>query len=143
MGAPIQMQVYSDHIEIWNEGGLPEGYTAETLMRKHSSRPRNKTIAAVMFRAGFIETWGRGYTKVRESFEKEDYPMPIVTEIDGGVSVWIKRFSLEELVVRNKKSYGEKAPNMGITDMQNVGNNVGNQKNYRKRFSSHVRLCKT
>lgn len=120
------MQVYGDHIEIWNEGGLPEGYTAETLMRKHSSRPRNKTIAAVMFRAGFIETWGRGYTKVRESFEREDYPMPIVTEIDGGVSVWIKRFSLDELVARNKNRYGDKAPNIGLAEIVNVGNNVGN-----------------
>lgn len=126
MGAPIQMQVYSDHIEIWNEGGLPEGYTVETLMRKHSSRPRNKTIAAVMFRAGFIETWGRGFTKVRESFEKEDYPMPSIKEIDGGVSVWIKRFSLEEIVTINKKRHGEKAPNIGITDIKNVGNHVGN-----------------
>ncbi len=115
MGAPIQMQVYSDHIEIWNEGGLPDGYTAETLMRKHSSRPRNKTIAAVMFRAGFIEAWGRGYTKVRESFEAEDYPMPQITEIDGGVSVWVKRFTLDELVARNKKQYGDKAPNIDGT----------------------------
>ena len=115
MGAPIQMQVYSDHVEIWNEGGLPDGYTAETLMRKHSSRPRNKTIAAVMFRAGFIETWGRGYTKVRESFEAENYPMPKVTEIDGGVSVWIKRYSLEDLVAQNKKRYGDKAPNIDGT----------------------------
>jgi len=55
-------------------------------------------------------------------------------EIDGGVSVWIKRFSLEELVIRNKKLYGDKAPNMNITDM----NNVGNKKNHRKRFSSYV-----
>ena len=69
------------------EDGLPEGYTAEILMRKHSSRLRNKTIAAVMFRAGFIATWGRGYTKVCESFEAYDYPMPVVTEIDCGVSV--------------------------------------------------------
>ena len=125
MGAPIQMQVYSDHVEIWNEGGLPDGYTAETLMRKHSSRPRNKTIAAVMFRAGFIETWGRGYTKVRESFEADDYPMPVVTEIDGGVSVWIKRFSLDELAARNKKRYGDKAPNLQGTIMGDVGVNVG------------------
>ena len=125
MGAPIQMQVYSDHVEIWNEGGLPDGYTAETLMRKHSSRPRNKTIAAVMFRAGFIETWGRGYTKVRESFEADDYPMPVVTEIDGGVSVWVKRFSLDELAARNKKRYGDKAPNLQGTITGDVGVNVG------------------
>ena len=95
------------------------------LLRTCSFQPRNKTIAAVMFRAGFIETWGRGYTKVRESFEAEDYPMPKVTEIDGGVSVWIKRYSLEELVARNKKRYGDKAPSTGITDIQDVGDNVG------------------
>ena len=123
MGAPIQMQVYTDHIEIWNEGGLPEGYTAETLMRKHSSRPRNKTIASTMFMAGFIETWGRGYTKIRECFEKEDYPMPIVKEIDGGVSVWIKRFSLEELVARNKKRYGKNAPNLRTIKNEGFGEN--------------------
>ena len=55
-----------------------------------------------------------------------NYPTPTVKEIDGGVSVWIKRFSLEELVVRNKKRYGEKVPNMRDTDMKNVGKNVGN-----------------
>ena len=124
MGAPIQMQVYADHVEIWNEGGLPQGYTPETLMRKHSSRPRNKTIAAVMFRAGFIETWGRGYTKVRESFEADRYPIPEVTEIDGGVSVWIKRFSLNELAERNKKRYGNKAPNLQGTLTRDAGADV-------------------
>ena len=124
MGAPIQMQVYADHVEIWNEGGLPDGYTVETLMRKHSSRPRNKAIASVMFRAGFIEAWGRGYTKVCESFEAADYPIPVITEIDGGISIWIKRFSLDELVARNKKRYGDKAPNSQGTDWEVIGVNT-------------------
>lgn len=31
-GPDIQMHVYDDHIEVWNEGELPEGYTEETLM---------------------------------------------------------------------------------------------------------------
>ena len=25
-GAPIQMKVFDDHIELWNEGELPVGY---------------------------------------------------------------------------------------------------------------------
>lgn len=82
-------------------------------------------------------------TKVRESFEAEDYPMPTIKEIDGGVSVWIKRFSLEKLVARNKKRYGEKVPNIGVTDMKNVGNYVGSKTYHRKRPCCYVRYCQT
>ena len=63
MGAPIQMRVWDDRVELWNEGGLPEGYTPATLLEQHSSRPRNKNIANVFFKAGFIDAWGRGYKK--------------------------------------------------------------------------------
>ncbi len=69
MGAPIQMRVWDDRVEIWNEGGLPEGYTPATLLAQHSSRPRNKNIANVFFKAGFIDAWGRGYKKILEGFE--------------------------------------------------------------------------
>lgn len=124
-GAPVQMQIYDDHIEVWNEGGLPMGYTPETLMRKHSSRPRNKWIAHAMFKAGFIESWGRGYRKIREDFDKEDYPLPVVTEVDGGVNVWIKRFSLNELIERARKKYGAKVPNIVSDGIDDVGQNVG------------------
>ena len=38
-GSAIQMKVYTDHIELWNEGVLPEGFTVENLLGKHRSRP--------------------------------------------------------------------------------------------------------
>ena len=63
-GAPIQMRVYTDHIELWNDGPLPEGYTVDTLMRRHSSKPRNYNIAEVFYRSGFIKSWGRGIKKI-------------------------------------------------------------------------------
>lgn len=53
MGVPIQMRVWDDRVEVWNEGGLPEGYTPATLLEQHSSRPRNKNIANVFFQGGF------------------------------------------------------------------------------------------
>ena len=68
-GAPIQMRVWDDYVEIWNEGGLPIGYTPDTLLKKHSSRPRNRNIANAFFKAGFIESWGRGYEKIFEGFK--------------------------------------------------------------------------
>lgn len=75
-GPAIQMHVYDDRIEIWNDGGLPEGYTADTLYGNHPSRPRNPKIAGAMFKAGFIDTWGRGYNYTQASRIKDcQYPL--------------------------------------------------------------------
>lgn len=54
------MRVYNDRITLWNPGGLPIGLTIEDLYEEHSSQPRNKLLANAFFKAGFIETWGRG-----------------------------------------------------------------------------------
>ena len=62
-GTFIQMRVWDDRVELWNIGTLPEGFTVETLMAEHDSRPRNMLIAKVFYLAGFIEAWGRGYEK--------------------------------------------------------------------------------
>ena len=105
-GPDIQMHVYDDHLEIWNEGELPLGYTEETLMGRHSSKPRNRNIANAMFKAGFIDTWGRGYMKIREGFEAAGIPMPKVQNFCGGVQVTVQRTKFMQ--------------------MMNVGHNVGN-----------------
>ena len=93
-GAPIQMRVWDDYIEIWNEGELPTNLTPELLMKKHSSHPRNKNIANAFFKAGFIESWGRGYEKIRNGFEKAGLPMPTIEAVEGGVRVTFKRNNL-------------------------------------------------
>lgn len=90
-GYPILMHVYSDHIELWNEGQLPIGYTVETLLGKHSSKPRNMNIANVFNKAGFIEAWGRGFSKVIEGFDSAGLSIPTWIERDGGLVVMIKR----------------------------------------------------
>ena len=90
-GPDIQMHVYDDSVEIWNEGELPEGYTQETLFARHSSKPRNHKIANVFFKAGFIDTWGRGFQKIRDGFEADGIPMPRIENFCGGVRVTIKR----------------------------------------------------
>ena len=81
------MHVYNDHVEIWNEGELPEGYDEEVLYGKHSSKPRNRNIADTMFKVGFIDTWGRGYKKIHDGFEKVGLPMPTVKSHCGGTLV--------------------------------------------------------
>ena len=58
-GVPIQISVYKDKVMIWNEGQLPEDWTIETLVAKHSSKPYNPDIAMAFYRSGYIESWGR------------------------------------------------------------------------------------
>lgn len=90
-GTFIQMKVYGDRITLWNGGALPLQYTVETLMTDHESHPRNKLIANVFYLAGFIESWGRGYQIIRESFQKEKLAIPIFEETRGGVLATIPR----------------------------------------------------
>ncbi|ROT01788.1 winged helix-turn-helix transcriptional regulator [Muribaculaceae bacterium Isolate-084 (Janvier)] len=86
-----QMSIYDDHIRLWNEGVLPENYTVETLMSKHTSKPRNPKMAQVFYRAGFIEAWGRGYEKIMKAFDKANLKRPEFTVEQGGVTAIIYR----------------------------------------------------
>ena len=95
------MHVWGDHVEVWNEGELPAGYTPETLFKQHSSRPRNKNIANAFFKAGFIDAWGRGYKKIREGFEAVGLPMPVVENFCGGVRVSFQRKDATENATEN------------------------------------------
>ena len=110
------MHVYNDHIEVWNEGELPGGYDETVLYGKHSSKPRNRNIAGTMFKAGFIDTWGRGFKKIREGFEKVGMPMPKVENFCGGVQVTIERTKFMQMT------------NVGDNVGDNVGGDVGGQK---------------
>ena len=90
-GTFIQMRVWDDRIELWNIGTLPEGFTVETLMAEHDSRPRNMLIAKVFYLAGFIESWGRGYEKIRKAFESEKLQFPKFEQVRGGMLATIPR----------------------------------------------------
>ena len=90
-GAPIQMRVYADRIEVWNEGTLPDGYTIDTLYHKHASRPRNHNIADVFYKAGFVETRGRGIKKICDGFVDDGFEPPVFEEDCGGILVTVRR----------------------------------------------------
>ena len=63
---PIQISVYESKVMFWNAGTLPDGWTIDTLTKKHSSQPFNPDVAGVLFRAGMIEAWGRGIEKISQ-----------------------------------------------------------------------------
>ena len=76
---PIQISIYKDKLYISNDCILPSGWTVETLMEKHRSKPFNPNIANGFFRAGFIETWGRGIEKICEACKNYGTKLPEYT----------------------------------------------------------------
>lgn len=76
-GVPIQISVYKDKLMIWNEGQLPDNWTIETLLDKHASKPFNPDIANALFRSGYIESWGRGISKMTEQCFNSGLPAPL------------------------------------------------------------------
>ena len=119
-GSDIQMHVYDDRLEIWNEGELPAGYNQETLFARHSSKPRNRNIANAFFKAGFIDTWGRGYQKIQDGFESAGIPMPKVENFCGGVRVTIQRTKFMQMmnVTSNVTSKAGSFSVVQLTDRQ-------------------------
>ena len=87
MGAHVQLRVYDDKLSIWNEGGLPLGLTLEELKGEHNSRPRNPKIAEACFKAGYIDTWGRGTLKIINACKEAGLTEPMLEETNGGIAI--------------------------------------------------------
>jgi len=64
IGSHIQMKIYENELHLWNIGKLSNEITFAQLKRKHSSYLRNELLADVFFKAGLIESWGRGTLKI-------------------------------------------------------------------------------
>ena len=82
-GIPIQISVYDDKIVLWNSGQLPRDWTLERLLGKHPSVPCNPLIAGAFFRAGYIESWGRGIEKINRECGEHGIDPPVY---DTGMS---------------------------------------------------------
>ena len=55
------------------------------------SRPRNRLVASVFYKAGFIESWGCGISKVCNAFKEDNLPLPTFENNFGGTAVTIPR----------------------------------------------------
>ena len=69
----------------------------EQLKKKHASYPRNKNIADIFFKPGYIEAWGRGTNKIIEAFKAAGLPEPDFVEHAGGIqTIFLKDIYTEE-----------------------------------------------
>jgi len=108
--------IYDRSIELWNYGLLPKELTPAALLQKHSSYPRNHNIANVFYKAGFVESWGRGFKKIAEEFERASLPLPTIEENGGGVMAIIQRKTVDDVIAARDGNVG----NMSVTNVGNV-----------------------
>jgi len=98
-GIPIQVSVYPDKLMIWNPGELPPNWTVEKLLDKHASQPFNPDVANVFFRAGMIESWGRGIERIMQACADAGVPTPEVScDVNG---LWMTFHFLPEHQMRS------------------------------------------
>jgi len=76
-----------NQIRTWNDGQLPIDWSLEDLMTSHPSKPNNPDVANAFFRAGMIESWGRGIDKIINLCVSSGLPQPIFNTGFGGLQI--------------------------------------------------------
>ena len=77
VNSQIRVSMFDDRIEIVSPGGLPSGITEEEYLSCKLSVLRNRNLANVFYRLGFVEIFGTGITRIKqlyaESLIKPDF----------------------------------------------------------------------
>ncbi len=66
----------------------------------------------------YKESWGRGFKKIAEEFERASLPLPTIEENGGGVMAIIQRKTIDEVIA-------ERGEDVGVNVGVNIGVNVG------------------
>jgi len=115
---PIQISVYDDKMYIWNDGTMPEELaSAENLFEKHSSIPFNPKLAGVFFKSGMVETWGRGFEKIKEACDNHGTPLPEYKISSNGVMVLCKPNERYMSLLRGKSIVESSLTNDFVSDI--------------------------
>lgn len=64
----IRVSMFDDRIEVVSPGGLPSGITEEEYLSGKLSVLRNRNLANVFYRLGFVEIFGTGITRIKQLY---------------------------------------------------------------------------
>ena len=66
----IKVSMFDNRIEIISPGGLPSGITEDEYLSGKLSVLRNRNLANVFYRLGFVEIFGTGITRIKQLYEE-------------------------------------------------------------------------
>lgn len=69
MNSHIRISMFDNHINIVFPVGLPSGISEEEYLNGKISVLRNRNLANVFYRLGFVEIFGTGITRIKQLYE--------------------------------------------------------------------------
>ena len=66
----IRVSMYDDKIEVVSPGGLPSGITEDEYLSGKLSVLRNRNLANVFYRVGFVEIFGTGIIRIKQIYSE-------------------------------------------------------------------------
>ena len=117
----IRVSMFDDRTEVVSPGGLPSGITEDEYLSGKLSVLRNRNLANVFYRLGFVEIFGTGITRIKQvyseasvkpSFEVSENAIQIVLPIyEENANLTEDEKVVYKLLSRNMlKSMSEIAP---------------------------------
>lgn len=70
IASQIRVLMFDDRIEVISPGGLPSRITEEEYLSGKLSVLRNRNLANVFYRLGFVEIFGTGITRIKHLYEE-------------------------------------------------------------------------
>lgn len=107
----------------------------ESQKIEYKEYPHSKNLAFAFYKAGFIESWGRGWKKICDGFVAAGLPKPTIESKQGGVLVTFQRNN-----VNLKKQNSIDAENVAGSAQENSQKN--SQKTQQKTQQKILNLIK-
>ena len=82
----VQVMLFTDRLEVWNPGQLPQPLTLEKLRVAHASVPGNPLLAKSLYLNQYIERMGTGTLDMIRRCVKAGLPEPEFAVTDGFVT---------------------------------------------------------
>lgn len=87
----IRVSLFDDRIEIVSPGGLPVGITAEEYLSGKLSVLRNRNLANVFYRLGFVEIFGTGVMRIKQLYE-DGFSKPDFEVSENSIKIVLPNF---------------------------------------------------
>ena len=99
-GSKVQVEIFSDRIDVTSPGALPNHMTVEKARSGGTARSRNEMMANAMVVWRFMEQRGRGWLMMRREMRRFNGTEPELVNDDRNRFVRVT-FRLEPSSVRN------------------------------------------
>ena len=98
----IRVSMFDDRIEVVSPGGLPSGITVEEYLSGKLSILRNRNLANVFYRLGFVEIFGTGITRIKQLYT-EGLMKPDFEVSDNAIKIVLPLFEKNASLTEDEK----------------------------------------